>query len=330
MNPPVLDPHSIVWMDGELIEAHEATVSVMSHALHYGSSVFEGIRSYANDQGCNLFRLADHLQRLQQSARIHRIDQPYSLAEWTRACESVVQANGLSSAYLRPLVWKGAGGMGVSHQGNRSHALVAAWEWPALLGDAARSEGVDVCISSWSRPAANTLPAMAKAAGNYLSSALIHDEAVRNGYHEGIALTTDGVIGEGSGENLFLVSQGRLLTPSCQGGILAGITRDTVMQLARRSGFEVEECTLPREALLVADEIFLTGTAAEITPVRSVDRTTVGSGRPGPVTCQIQAEFFSLFTATQAGKGAGAAASVPQGWLHPIPRFPAASLRATR
>jgi branched-chain amino acid aminotransferase len=321
MNPPVLDPHSIVWMDGELIEAHEAKVSVMSHALHYGSSVFEGVRSYENEHVSNLFRLEDHLRRLQQSARIHRIDQPYSIAEWTRACEAVVQANRLGSAYLRPLVWKGAGGMGVSHQGNPSHALVAAWQWPALLGEAARNEGVDVCISSWSRPAANTLPAMAKAAGNYLSSALIHDEAVRNGYHEGIALTTDGLIGEGAGENLFLVSQGRLLTPSCQGGILAGITRDTVMQLARRLGLEVEETTLPREALLIADEIFLTGTAAEITPVRSVDRVRIGAGNPGPVTRMIQAEFFGLFAAD---------AVAPPGWLHPIPRFPAASLRASR
>lgn len=321
MNPPVLNPHSIVWMDGELIEAHQAQISVMSHALHYGSSVFEGIRCYSNEQGGSLFRLNDHLQRLQHSAQIHRIDQPYSIAEWTRACEAVVQANRLGAAYLRPLIWKGAGGMGVSHQGNPSHALVAAWEWPALLGDAARNEGVDVCISSWSRPAANTLPAMAKAAGNYLSSALIHDEAVRNGYHEGIALTTDGVIGEGAGENLFLVSGGRLLTPSCQGGILAGITRDTVMHLARRSGIDVEECTLPREALLVADEIFLTGTAAEITPVRSVDRIAIGAGQPGPITRRIQAEFFGLFAADT---------STPDGWLHPIPRFPAASLRASR
>ena len=321
MNPPVLDPRSIVWMDGELIEAQEATVSVMSHALHYGSSVFEGVRSYENEQGSNLFRLDDHLRRLQQSAQIHRIDQPYSHAEWARACEAVVQANGLGSAYLRPLVWKGAGGMGVSHQGNPSHALVAAWEWPALLGESARNEGVDVCISSWSRPAANTLPSMAKAAGNYLSSALIHDEAVRNGYHEGIALTTDGIIGEGAGENLFLVTQGRLLTPSCQGGVLAGITRDTVMQLARRCGIDVEETTLPREALLIADEIFLTRTAAEITPVRSVDRMTIGAGQPGPITRKIQAEFFGLFAAE---------ASAPAGWLHPVPRFSAASLRASR
>lgn len=286
-----------IWHNGKLVPWHDATVHVLSHALHYGSSVFEGIRAYETPDGTQIFRLKAHTRRLLDSAKIHRIDIPWSAAEIDSACREVVVRNGLKSAYIRPLVYRGYGEVGVVPKpGHPVELAVAAWEWGAYLGPEALENGVDVCISSWQRMAPNTLPALAKAGGNYLSSTLVGWEARDRGFAEGIALAVDGTVSEGAGENIFLVRDGVLITPPAAASILQGITRDSIMTLARELGIEVREQVLPRELLYIADEIFLTGTAAEITPVRSVDRIAVGSGSRGPVTKALQDAFFGLFS----------------------------------
>ncbi len=286
---------NLIWHNGRLKPWHEATVHVSAHALHYGSSVFEGERVYATPQGPAYFRLAEHTRRLFESARIYEIDIGYSEDEINAACLELIAANGLKSAYVRPIVFRGAGGLGVLPKpGSPVDVSIMALDWGAYLGDALE-HGADVCVSSWNRPAPNTFPTWAKAGGNYLSSQLIAFEAQRGGYAEGIALGANGLLSEGAGENLFLVRRGRILTPPTSAGILAGITRDSVIALAGDLGFAVDERDLPREALYAADEIFMTGTAAEITPVRSVDRKAIGSGKPGPVTRTLQQAFFGLF-----------------------------------
>ncbi|MBN8480285.1 MAG: branched-chain amino acid transaminase [Xanthomonadales bacterium] len=285
----------LIWHNGKLKPWHEATVHVSAHALHYGSSVFEGERVYATPQGPAYFRLAEHTRRLFESARIYEIDIGFSEEAINAACLELIAANGLGSAYVRPIVFRGAGGLGVLPKaGSPVDVSIMALDWGAYLGDALE-HGADVCVSSWNRPAPNTFPTWAKAGGNYLSSQLIAFEAQRGGYAEGIALGANGLLSEGAGENLFLVKRGRLLTPPTSAGILAGITRDSVIALAGDLGLAVEERDLPREALYSADEIFMTGTAAEITPVRSVDRKAVGAGKPGPVTRALQQAFFGLF-----------------------------------
>lgn len=285
----------IIWHNGRMKPWAEATVHVSAHALHYGSSVFEGERVYATPQGPAYFRLADHTRRLFESAKVYEIDIGYSEAEINAACIELIRANKLPSAYVRPIVFRGAGGLGVMPMpGSPVDVSIMALNWGAYLGDAIE-HGADVCVSSWNRPAPNTMPTWAKAGGNYLSSQLIGFEAQRGGYAEGIALGINGLLSEGAGENLFLVRKGRLLTPPSSAGILAGITRDTVIELAGDLGLIVEERDLPREALYAADEVFMTGTAAEITPVRSVDRKPVGSGKPGPITRTLQDRFFGLF-----------------------------------
>ena len=285
----------LLWHNGRITPWAEATVHVSAHALHYGSSVFEGLRVYATPAGPAYFRLADHTRRLFESARVYEIDIGYSQEAINAACRELIRANGLSSAYVRPIVFRGAGGLGVlAGAGAPVEVSILALHWGAYLG-AALTEGADVCVSSWHRPAPNTFPSWAKAGGNYLSSQLIGMEARRGGYAEGIALGSNGLLSEGAGENLFLVRRGKLLTPPCSAGILAGITRDTVITLAQTLGIAVEERDLPREALYSADEAFMTGTAAEITPIRSVDRKTVGSGTPGPITQALQRAFFGLF-----------------------------------
>lgn len=284
-----------LWHNGEFKPWAEATCHVSSHALHYGSSVFEGERVYATPQGPAYFRLADHTQRLFESARIYDIDIGYSVETLVDACLELISINQLSSAYVRPIVFRGAGGLGVlARDGDPVDVAIMAMNWGAYLGDAVQ-KGADVCVSSWQRPAPNTLPSWAKAGGNYLSSQLVAAEARRGGFDEGIALGHNGLLSEGAGENIFLVKKGRLLTPPSSAGILAGITRDSVIALAADLGLAVEERDLPREALYTADEVFLTGTAAEITPVRSVDRKRVGDGTPGPVTRSLQQAFFGLF-----------------------------------
>ena len=287
-----------IWFNGRMIPWEQATVHVMSHALHYGSSVFEGIRVYKTPDGPRVFRLTDHIQRLFESAKIYRMPVPYSLDKLISVCKEVVVTNKLmDGAYIRPIALRGYGDVGLAPKPEHPvDVAVAAWEWGAYLGTEGLEQGVDVCISSWQRVAPNTMPALAKAGGNYLSSQLISTEAKRLGFAEGIALSTDGTVSEGAGENLFLVRDGQILTPSATSSILAGITRNTVMQLAARLGLTVEERSIPREMLYLADELFFTGTAAEITPIRSVDRIDIGTGRCGPVTKQLQDAFFGLFS----------------------------------
>lgn len=288
----------LIWMNGRMIPWEQATVHVLSHALHYGSSVFEGIRVYKTPEGPKVFRLTDHIQRLLDSAKIYRMPIAYSVSDLTAVCKDVVLANNLmNGAYIRPLAMRGYGDVGLAPKPDHPvDVAVAAWEWGAYLGADGLEKGVDVCISSWQRVAPNTVPALAKAGGNYLSSQLISTEAKRLGFAEGIALATDGTVSEGAGENLFIVHGGRLLTPPATSSILTGITRDTVIKLAARLGLSVVEQSIPREFLYLADELFFTGTAAEITPIRSVDGIRVGEGHRGPVTEKLQSAFFGLFS----------------------------------
>ncbi|HMO59437.1 MAG TPA: branched-chain amino acid transaminase [Roseiflexaceae bacterium] len=287
-----------IWFNGELVPWEQATVHVMTHALHYGSSVFEGIRSYNTPHGPALFRIEPHIRRLFDSARIYRMVPPFSHEQLIAACKAVVRENGLTDAYLRPLVWRGYGVLGVMPLEAPVEVMVAAMQWGAYLGVDGLEKGVDVQVSSWTRMAPNTLPAMSKAGGNYLSSQLIVMEAVRNGYAEGIALDVNGQLSEGSGENLFVIRDGVIYTPPATAALLPGITRDAVMTIARHLGYEVREQALPREVLYLADEIFFTGTAAEVTPVRSVDQLLIGNGMRGPITTAVQQTFFGLFSGT--------------------------------
>ena len=297
-----------IWYNGKLVAWQDATVHVLTHALHYGSTVFEGLRAYATDQGPVIFRLNDHTKRLFDSAKIYRMEIPYSIDALNAACKLVITANGLNNgAYIRPFAFRGYGEIGVAPKVPPPvETVIAAFEWGAYLGADGLANGIDVCVSSWQRLAPNTIPALGKAGGNYLSSQLISMEAKRLGFAEGIGLSTDGTVSEGAGENLFLIRNGIIFTPAIADSILQGITRDTVLQLARAHGFEVREQAIPRELLYLADEIFLTGTAAEITPVRSVDRIAVGSGKRGPVTEVLQSAFFGLFTGKTPDK---------HGWL---------------
>jgi branched-chain amino acid aminotransferase len=290
-----INPTKYIWFNGELVPWEKATVHVMTHALHYGSSVFEGIRAYNTPKGPAVFRLAPHTRRLFDSARIYRMELPYTREQINEACKAVVRENGLKSAYLRPLVWRGYGELGVMPLKNPVEVMVAAIEWGAYLGAEALESGVDVAVSSWQRVAPNTLPAMAKAGGNYLSSQLIVMEAQRHGYAEGIALDVTGHLSEGSGENLFVIRDGAIFTPPLTAALLPGITRDTILTLAGELGYQVREQNLPREALYLADELFFTGTAAEVSPIRSVDGMTIGAGKRGPITTAIQKAFFGLF-----------------------------------
>lgn len=300
-----------IWFNGKLVPWEKATVHVLSHALHYGSSVFEGVRAYATHKGVAIFRLADHTRRLYDSAKIYRIHIPFTPEQLNAAQREVVAVNGLKNgAYLRPVAFRGYGEIGVAPKIDPPvDVAVAAWEWGKYLGADSEAEGVDVCVSSWQRVAPNTLPALAKAAGNYLSSQLISMEAKRLGFVEGIGLAPDGTVSEGAGENLFLIRDGVIHTPGFAHSVLGGITRDSVIRLARDLGHEVREGSIPREMLYIADELFFTGTAAEITPIRSVDRITVGAGRRGPVTEQLQKAFFGLFTGATPDK---------YNWLDPV------------
>ena len=294
-----------IWHNGSVKPWQEATVHVMAHGLHYGSSVFEGIRSYETPNGPKIFRLTDHLKRLYASARIYEMVIPYEIGQLTAACREVIAANKLTKAYLRPIAYRGLGGFGLSAE-TPIDVSVATWEMGPYLGAGVLEAGIDACVSSWQRFAPNTLPAGAKAGGNYLSGQLIAREARRLGFGEGIALASTGLLSEGAGENLFLVFDGALHTTPVSAALLNGITRNTIMTLARAVGIEVIERDLPREYLYLCDEIFMCGTAAEITPIRSVDGRQVGSGKAGPVTRRIQELFFGLFNGSTADK---------HGWL---------------
>ncbi|RZA20459.1 MAG: branched-chain amino acid transaminase [Lysobacteraceae bacterium] len=290
-----------IWQNGDIKPWAEATTHVMSHALHYGSSVFEGIRCYETTTGPAIFRLSDHNRRLYASAKIYDMPIPYTLEEINAASREVVRRNGLSKAYLRPVAYRGLGGFGLSAD-TPTDVAVAAWEMGAYLGDGVLEQGIDACVSSWQRFAPNTIPAGAKAGGNYLSGQLIAREARRLGFGEGIALASTGLLSEGAGENLFLVFDGALHTTPVSAALLNGITRNSIMTLARDAGIEVVERDMPREYLYLCDELFMCGTAAEITPIRSVDGRQVGAGKPGPLTKRIQELFFGLFSGDTADK----------------------------
>lgn len=286
-----------IWHNGAIKPWAEATTHVMAHAIHYGSSVFEGIRAYDTPEGTAIFRLADHTRRLFNSAKIYDIAIPYTLEEINAACRDIVRANGLRAAYLRPVAFRGVGSVGIAAD-TPIDVAVAALDFGRYLGAEALEQGIDACVSSWQRFAPNTVPAGAKAGGNYLSGQLVTREARRHGYGEGIALASTGLLSEGAGENLFLVFDGALHTTPASASILTGITRDSIIKLARNAGIEVVERDIPREYLYLCDELLMCGTAAEITPLRSVDGKPVGDGRPGPVTRWLQQLFFGLFDGT--------------------------------
>lgn len=283
-----------IWHNGEMIPYEQATTHVLSHAIHYGSSVFEGIRAYDTPKGPAIFRLEDHIQRLFDSAKIYRMELPFTKEDIIQACKDVVKKNGFKDAYLRPFAFLGNVGLGVNPRSHHADVTVAAMQWGAYLGDGSLEDGVDVCVSSWNRLAPNTMPTGAKAGGNYLSSQLITGEARRHGYEEGIALDVNGCLSEGAGENLFVIKKGVLYTPPTSACILPGLTRDTIIELAKSRGYQVREEAIAREALYLADEFFMTGTAAEVVPVRSVDGLPVADGKRGPITAELQQAYFDL------------------------------------
>ncbi|GHF89018.1 branched-chain amino acid transaminase [Thalassotalea marina] len=300
----------LIWFNGELIPWQNATVHVMSHALHYGSSVFEGIRAYKTHKGTCIFRLEEHIDRLFDSAKVYRMNIPFTREEVMQACKDAVAKNGLESAYLRPLAFLGDVGMGLRPPADaKADLMVAAFSWEAYLGADAIENGVQVGVSSWNRLAPNTMPTAAKAGGNYLSSQLISMEAGRHGYTEGIALDVNNMVSEGAGQNLFLVRKGVIYTPFSTASILPGLTRDTVIKLARNLGYEVREEPISRESLYLADEFFMTGTATEVVPVKSVDGLPVGTGSRGPITKAIQDAFFGIFNG---------ATEIPDNWLDAV------------
>jgi branched-chain amino acid aminotransferase len=290
-----------VWKNGEVINWEDAKIHVMSHVVNYGSSVFEGIRCYNTSKGPAVFRLPEHMKRLVNSAKIYRMDSKFTRDEFCDASVDLIRQSGLDECYIRPLIFRGLDeekpAFGVNPFPNPIDSYIAIWQWGKYLGEEALENGIDVCVSSWNRITPNSMPAMAKAGANYMNSQLIKMEALLGGFSEGIALDDRGYVSEGSGENIFLVNAGKLITPPLGASILPGITRDSVIQIARELKIEVVETLIQRSALYLADEVFFTGTAAEITPIRSVDRITVGEGRRGPVTKLIQEEFFKIILA---------------------------------
>ena len=305
----MLKPTDKIWHNGRLISWDDAKIHVLSHVVSYGSSVFEGIRCYATASGPAIFRLPEHMRRLSDSAHIYRMALPYSQQELCDAAVELVRVNNLDACYVRPIVLRGYGDVGVLPTGNPIETYLACWEWGKYLGDEALAQGVDVCISSWARMAPNTLPALAKAGANYMNSQLIRMEAAVNGYAEGIALDEAGYVSEGSGENIFVIRDGKMLTPPLGASVLPGITRDSIVKLAESLGIPVVESLVPRELLYIADEVFFTGTAAEVTPIRSVDRIQIGKGHRGPITELLQTEFFGIVHGTKPDKF---------GWLTPV------------
>jgi len=283
-----------IWMNGKLIDWKDATIHVASHVVHYGSAVFEGARCYATPKGSACFRLDAHMTRLMQSAKIYRMEYPLDLAGWQNAVLDTIRANRMAACYIRPILYRGYGALGVNPHTCPVDAAIVLWEWGTYLGQDALEQGVDARVASWARMAPNTLPALAKSAANYANSGLIKMEALADGYSEGIALDVAGNVSEGSGQNVFIVRNGTLYTPPLAASILGGITRDSIITLAGDLGYAVVEADIPREALYIADEVFFVGTAAEVTPVRSIDKITIGNGRRGPITEAIQRAFFAV------------------------------------
>lgn len=298
-----------IWRDGEFIPWNDAHVHVLSHSMQFGSSAFEGIRCYSTPNGPAIFRLREHLQRLINSVKIYRMELAYSIDELVAACCALVVKNNMDACYLRPMVVRGYGAAGMVPFASPIEVYLPCWPWGAYLGDEALEAGVDACVSTWHRFAPNTIPSLAKVAGNYLGGQLIKMEALANGFAEGIALNTTGTVSEGSGQNVFLVVDGGLVTTPLDGSLLGGITRASIIALAQREGLTVREQTIPREMLYTADEVFFTGTAAELTPVRSVDRIKVGAGKVGPVTKHMQTVFLDI---------ANGRAPDTFGWLTPV------------
>jgi branched-chain amino acid aminotransferase len=290
----MLQPTEKIWHNGRLIAWNDAKIHILSHVVSYGSSVFEGLRCYETDRGPAIFRARDHARRLIDSGKIYRMEIPYSIEELTTAMVDIVRENNLRDCYIRPISLRGYGDVGVLPKNNPVETYIACYPWGKYLGEEALAGGVDVCVSSWKRIAPNTLPALAKAGANYMNSQLIRMEAAANGYAEGIALDEAGYVSEGSGENLFVIRDGKLLTPPLGASVLPGITRDTVVKIAAQLGIPLVETIIPRELLYIADEVFFTGTAAEITPIRSVDRIVVGAGHRGPITERIQRRYFEV------------------------------------
>lgn len=306
----MIKPTAKIWHNGKFIDWNDATIHVLAHVTSYGSSVFEGIRCYETQSGPAVFRAREHARRLLDSGKIYRMDIPFTASELVDAMLETVRVNGMQSCYLRPLVLRGYGNVGVlPTKENPIQTYIACWEWGKYLGDEALAQGVDVCVSSWTRIAPNTLPALAKAGANYMNSQLVRMEAHINGYAEGIALDTAGYVSEGSGENIFVIRDGRIITPPLGASVLPGITRQSVIDLARSLDLTVAEAPVPRELLYIADEVFFTGTAAEITPIRSVDRITIGAGHRGPITAQLQHEFFGIVEGSKEDRF---------GWLTPV------------
>src|ERR1041384_3363687 len=298
----------VVWHNGEFINWNDARVHVMSHVLHYGSSIFEGIRCYSTKQGPAVFRLREHMQRFLNSAKIYRTDPPWTLDDLCSATVELVKQSGMDQCYIRPILFRsldeGHPAFGVNPFPNPLACYIGAWDWGKYLGDEAIEQGVDVCVSTWNRLTPNSMPAMAKSGANYMNSQLIKMEALLNGFAEGIALDDRGFVSEGSGENIFLVTEGRVITPPLSSSILPGITRDSIIQICRALELPVTEQSFQRGALYVADELFFTGTAAEVTPIRSVDKIQIGAGRRGELTRRIQETFFAITSGEREAPGA--------------------------
>jgi branched-chain amino acid aminotransferase len=291
-----------IWHNGKFILWDDAKLHVLSHVVGYGSSVFEGIRSYETPQGPAIFRAQDHMQRLVNSARIYRMDFPHNVEELVNVASELVRINKMNACYIKPIVLRGYGEVGVNPLNCPVEVYMACWNWGSYLGPEALQQGVDVCVSSWTRIAPNTLPAMSKAGANYMNSQLIRIEAIKNGYAEGIALDSDGHVSEGSGMNIFLVHNGVLYTPPLAASILPGITRDSIVTIAADLGLTVKEAVIPREMLYIVDEVFIVGTAVEVTPIRSIDKIQIGKGSMGPVTRKIQEEFFAIVNGKKADR----------------------------
>jgi branched-chain amino acid aminotransferase len=305
----MLTPTEKIWHNGRFIKWDDAKIHVLSHVVSYGSSIFEGIRCYATPEGPAVFRLHEHVRRMADSAKIYRMDLPYSREQVAGAILELVRVNALPSCYIRPIAIRAYGDMGVNPLKNAVDVYLACWEWGKYLGDQALAEGVDVCVSSWNRIAPNTLPALAKAGANYMNSQLIKMEAILNGYSEGIGLDVAGYVSEGSGENIFVVRDGKILTPPLGASVLPGISRDSIIRLAQDLGIPVTESIVPREMLYIADEVFFSGTAVEITPVRSIDRIQIGRGFRGPITEKLQKEFFAITSGSKHDR---------HGWLSAV------------
>ncbi len=299
-----------IWHDGKFVKWADAQVHVLSHSMQFGSAVFEGIRCYDTPTGPAVFRLREHLKRFMNSCKIYRMDMQYSQEDIAKASLEMLAKNGVPSCYFRPMALRGYGAAGMVPFDSPVEVYLSCWPWGAYLGDGALENGVDACVSTWARVAPNTIPAAAKIAGNYLSGQLVKMEALANGYDEGIALSPGGTISEGSGQNVFLVADDVLYTPPIDGTMLTGITRDTIITLARDANIQVIEKTLPREMLYTADEMFMTGTASEVTPVRSVDKLKVGNGKVGPITRSVQSEYLDIVKGKKPDR---------HGWLTMVP-----------